>query len=702
MNAKVEVPEVMRAVQAEVSAGRLEAAQGLLRDLAQAHPDVPEVVFEMGRVSRQLADWTTAKASLARACALRPRELAVWLERAKLFRADKSGAKALIAEARAAGFPAPLQKALALLAEGRLAPIPAASGAAGKDIARARALSQKGDLRGALALLSRHGTQPEALAEQVGCLMRTGQLDAAEKAARALRNHAPFCASAYVLSGRLALRAPSTRMRALAFAAQAGEMAPRAAEVVAWAVETLLLLGATRRARAILTGALASPAKLRLAESRLLLAEGKPASAARLLRDARGGDAQEMLARALSQSGDGAGALAVYDQISTPSRAAKLSWAQLLQSMGRAAEAETVLRALLRDEPDFGMAFRALAYGGKLHPDDPAVRAIEGALAEGLTTDENRRLAQFGLARVAQGAKDLAGEWAHLAAANGATAALFPYDAELDIVDAARLMGPISESLGKVTAQGPKTPAPIFVTGMPRSGTTLIERILAAHPEVTAGGELSVNPRGMDDLLDAMAQGRVPDEGDLCALAEAYGEGVAERMGTVPTRFTDKSIHTFARMGVLHMAMPGARFVVVHRDPRDVALSIWRNHFPDGKQRYSTDLRAIAQHYGVFHRLVEHWRGAMPGAFHEIGYEALLADPEGETRALLAACGLDWDPACLEFHKGTGRVDTLSFAQVRQPLYASSKGGWRVHEAGLAPFVEALAEEGVPLPGAAG
>lgn len=698
MSANATVSEAMRAAQADISAGRYAQARDVLQNVLRDHPDVPEALFEMGRLCRQLGDIEAARDVLARACALRPRELGLWLERAKLFREDKAGAKALVGEARDAGFPVPLQKALAALAEGKAAALPVAPGSAGKDIARAKVLRGKGDARGALAMLARHAAQPEAMAEQVQCMMRVGQLAEADKIARTLRAHAPFCALSYVVSGRLALRVPETRMRAVPFAGQAAEMAPRSAEIVSWAVETLVTLGATRRAREVFDGALASPAKLRLAQGRLLLAEGQPASAARVLKGVSGGAAQEALAQALSQSGDAQGALAVHARIAAPSMGAELARAQLLQSLGRGDEGAAILRAILDAAPGFGMAFRALAYGVKLAPDDPAVRAIEAALAQAQVSDESRRLAQFGLARVAQGTKDFAGEWAHLEAANGATAALFPHNAALDNADAARLMGPISESLSKVVAQGATGIAPIFVTGMPRSGTTLIEQILAAHPEVSAGGELAVNPRGMDDLLTGMAAGDVPDEGDLCALATAYGAGVAERMGAVPPRFTDKSIHTFARMGLLRAAMPDARFVVVHRDPRDVALSIWRNHFADGKQRYSTDLRAIAQHYGVFHRLVAHWRAAMPGAFHEIRYEALLADPEGETRALLAACGLDWDPACLEFHAAAGRVDTLSFAQVRQPLYATSKGGWRVHAAALAPFLEALAAEGVPLP----
>ncbi|MEM7490760.1 MAG: sulfotransferase, partial [Pseudomonadota bacterium] len=131
--------------------------------------------------------------------------------------------------------------------------------------------------------------------------------------------------------------------------------------------------------------------------------------------------------------------------------------------------------------------------------------------------------------------------------------------------------------------------------------------------------------------------------------------------------------------------------VVVHRDPRDTGLSIWRNDFAEGQHRYAATWEGIADHIALFREAVGFWRDALPaGAFHEIEYEALLADPEGETRRLLAACGLPWDAACLSFHERADRVDTLSFAQVRQPIYTTSKGGWRAAGAQVEPLIAAL------------
>ena len=138
------------------------------------------------------------------------------------------------------------------------------------------------------------------------------------------------------------------------------------------------------------------------------------------------------------------------------------------------------------------------------------------------------------------------------------------------------------------------------------------------------------------------------------------------------------------------MALPNARFLMLKRDPRDVGLSIYRNMFPPGRQLYATDLKDIGHYIRLYDAMQAAWAEALPGRVHVVDYEALTSDPEPHIRALVAAAGLDWEDSCLEPHKAKRRVSTLSFAQVRQPIYRASVAAWKRYETELEPLLEAL------------
>jgi tetratricopeptide (TPR) repeat protein len=235
----------------------------------------------------------------------------------------------------------------------------------------------------------------------------------------------------------------------------------------------------------------------------------------------------------------------------------------------------------------------------------------------------------------------------------------------------------IIESFGpeKITAATPVSEEPlVFITGPYRSGSTLFEQVLAAHPRVTAGGEI-------DWFL------RVPlslDPADWQALAEGY-------LGHLRRRFpgadivTNKRPDAFGLLGMLKAVFPNARFVNTVRDPRDTALSIWFQQFDD-QLAYAADLGDIAHHHRQYRRLMAHWRDLFGGNIFDADYDAFVRDARGETERLLAFLGLDWHEGCLEFHKTAARVRTASVAQVREPLYRRSSGRWRNYERQLAPL----------------
>lgn len=239
------------------------------------------------------------------------------------------------------------------------------------------------------------------------------------------------------------------------------------------------------------------------------------------------------------------------------------------------------------------------------------------------------------------------------------------------------------------------SPIPIFIVGMPRSGTTLVEQILASHPGVYGAGER----REFDQVMAALKITNgdppfpevvpvLPDE----KLRRLGGDYLDTLIGKAPcaVRITDKMPENFRHLGLIHLALPNARIIHVRRDPIDTCLSCFTLLFEEG-QMYSYDLGELGHFYRAYATLMEHWRSVLPaGTMLEVLYEDLVADTEEETRRILAYCGLEWDKACLAFHQTERPVWTASSSQVRQPIYRTSIGRWRPYSSFLQPLMRAL------------
>jgi len=239
-----------------------------------------------------------------------------------------------------------------------------------------------------------------------------------------------------------------------------------------------------------------------------------------------------------------------------------------------------------------------------------------------------------------------------------------------------------ADRLAALAGHGVAEATPIFVIGMPRSGTTLTERIIAAHPRVAARGEIgTVGARLVrrqwpyawtqataDDLPpSAPPDGLGPHLGRLAATyLDALRQG-----DTRHDRLVDKSLDNFLHVGLIHLLFPNARIVEVRRDPVDNGLACFRKNFRTGLE-WTYDLAAIGRRYCRYRAVMAHWQQVLPGRVATLQYEALIADPEPVARQLIADIGLDWDPRCLDFHKSRGPVRTASVTQVRQPIYTTS------------------------------
>ena len=246
---------------------------------------------------------------------------------------------------------------------------------------------------------------------------------------------------------------------------------------------------------------------------------------------------------------------------------------------------------------------------------------------------------------------------------------------------------------------------PVFIVGMPRTATTLTDRILSSHPEVESAGELQAMPLAVKHLAGTGSR-RILDAGTLDAVGTAAPAAVGRlylefaaphRRRSV--RFVDKLPLNFFYVGFIARAMPRASIVCLRRHPLDTVWSNYKHLFGTNFSyyNYSFDLLDTAAYYVMFDRLIKLWQQLFPGRVLELQYEALVEDLEGQSRRLLAHCGLDWTDACLRFYENTSAVATPSTTQVRQPIYRSSLGRWRTYERQLAPVREFFEARGITV-----
>ena len=245
----------------------------------------------------------------------------------------------------------------------------------------------------------------------------------------------------------------------------------------------------------------------------------------------------------------------------------------------------------------------------------------------------------------------------------------------------------------RVRGWGDPSPQPVFIVGMPRSGTTLVEQILASHPEVHGAGELIRIPNLAQDLFGAGDSGfpaaaAALEREDLEAAARDYLDYVGTRAGAA-ARATDKLPENYHHLGLIAAMLPNARIVHVTRDPMDVCVSNYLVRFQWG-HAWSYTFDSLGREYRAYERLMRHWRAVLPSPVHEQSYESLVESLESESRRLVEFCGLDWDDRCLDFHRTERSVHTASGWQVRQPIYRRSVERWRNYERHLRPLREAL------------
>ena len=359
--------------------------------------------------------------------------------------------------------------------------------------------------------------------------------------------------------------------------------------------------------------------------------------------------------------------------------------AAALAALGRIAEALAQNRELARDPGQRWAALTRIALIVPAAIGDDDLAAMQAAAWDGAIDGEIRIGLLFALGDVLDGRGRDAEAFAAYAAGNQAKrATLDPQAAARANAAAAayvrQKMTP--EHIAALSGQGSRSAAPIFIVGLPRSGSTLIEQILASHPDVQGLGETGVLP-------ELVTHGYPQTPAALKALAAQYLAALRERGWDGASRFVDKTLENYLHVGLLHLMFPRAAVLHAVRDPMDVCFACYRQLFVSGNETLY-DLTDIAAEFGRYHGLMDHWAAVLPGRAANISYEALVAGPEPQIRALVEIAGLAWNPAVLQFHERAGAVTTASASQVRRPIYASSVARWRRYATQLQPLMAAL------------
>jgi len=369
--------------------------------------------------------------------------------------------------------------------------------------------------------------------------------------------------------------------------------------------------------------------------------------------------------------------------------------ARALIDAGDLADAKRWLQRTIALAPGHAGALRELANLKDLVPGDTHFNGLLAAIDNDDTPAQRRAVLHMAAGASCHNVKAYADAFDHYRNGNLLKDVVFDIRGYSKHIDG--LIGGFDQRhFARTKGWGNPTDVPVFILGMPRSGTSLVEQILASHSQVYGAGEreelLQLADHLSEHLNDSRAYPACIDGLTEDSSRDIAGKflGILRRTDPHAARITDKMPGNFHHVGLIATLFPNAKIIHCQRDPRDTCLSIFFGDFV-GSHPYSYDLTNLGRYYRQYERLMAHWHEVLPGRVLDVRYEDLVDDQEDWSRRMVSFCGLDWESRCLDFHKTSRNVRTRSNAQVRQPIYRSSIARWRPYEAHLHPLFEALA-----------
>lgn len=373
--------------------------------------------------------------------------------------------------------------------------------------------------------------------------------------------------------------------------------------------------------------------------------------------------------------------------------------ANIFTFLGRLDEAAVHYAEAIRIRPSWAEAHFNRAAIKTFHPADPDLAALQDLVSRNQLSQADAVFAHFGLAKALEDCGDFDRAFGHMREGNALKRRQIDYDEPRVAAFFERIATVFDKGLiNRFAGEGDLSPAPVFVVGMPRSGSTLVEQILSSHPQIHGAGELTELNTAVQTVLTANGgPGEYPecvpglDGVTLRRIARTYLDRLSAQAGAA-RRIVDKLPGNLMYLGLIRMILPNAKIIHSVRDPVDTCLSCYSRLFTFG-QVFTYDLGEIGRFFCRYTKLMAHWRSVLPAdSILEVRYEDLVDDLEGQARRLIEFCGMPWDDRCLTFQKNSRLVRTASAVQVRSPIFRTSIHRWRRFESGLAPLLHELRE----------
>lgn len=375
-------------------------------------------------------------------------------------------------------------------------------------------------------------------------------------------------------------------------------------------------------------------------------------------------------------------------------------------ALGQLEEAEILLNEVIRLTPDDYDAWQNRSTLRKQTPEDNHVKELHYVLRHLGQDDPGRSPVCYALAKELEDMGRFDESFHYLQEGAMARRQRIDYEVESDIATMELIRETFTPGLLCSAPEAAYSSRPVFVLGMPRSGTTLVDRIVSSHSQADSLGEINTLAFSLMRSVAESTGSASPVQSrtelirhsaqiDFSRLGNYYVEAIGQ-YGLDAPRLVDKTPLNFLYLGLIRLAMPNARIIHLRRNPVDSCYAMYKTLFRMGYP-FTYSLQDVGRYYIAYHRLMDHWRKAAPGSFLDVDYEQLVTHQEAESRRIIDWCGLEWEPACLDFHKSSSPAATASAAQVRQPMYSSSVNLWRNYEKQLAPFVSKLREHGIDI-----
>ena len=407
----------------------------------------------------------------------------------------------------------------------------------------------------------------------------------------------------------------------------------------------------------------------------------------------------------LNKIGDQAGALEIYEKVlkNYPNQArAQMTYGHTLHAVGRLDESIDAYKTCIRLSPEVGEAYWSLANLKTFRFSDEDIDAMRAQVTtEGGDPDDQSHLA-FSLGKALEDRKQYEEAFDFYKRGNAIRRISHRYNVKVNALDSVRQVRACPKELFEQrTGCGFQAPDPIFIVGLPRAGSTLLEQILASHSQVEGTAELAdigAISRKLGDKTRKNPAGKYPEilaeltEDEVRELGESYLETTRIQRKTDTPYFIDKLPNNFQHVGLIHLILPNSKIIDARRHPMGGCFSCFKQLFARG-QTFTYGLEDIGKYYRDYVRLMDHWDATLPGRVHRVQYEEMVADTETQIRELLEYCQLDFEEQCLRFYETERSIRTPSAEQVRKPIYKEGMEQWRNFEAHLDPLKEALGPE---------